>query len=344
MTAPRNGAAPDAPPGPDSGVPEPAPSAARRMLTIEGRAVPGFYFVGWTLSVVGLGCLFVAIVATGRGGLATFLLVAGGLAALSVGLVAAAGAQGIQRRADEVTGYHGPSPFLVFGAALATTLLVTALVSATGLLEADTPATLVASLLITTAAELAMIRLLVVGPGALSWAEIGFRRPAPGALVGDVAWGVVLGIAALFATAVVAAVVVALLGVMPTGPIPIAKGPVDVALNFLAAAIIAPIGEEVFYRGFATTAWWRRIGPGRAIVRGAVFFALVHVLTLNGTSFSEAIRIGAIAFIARLPVAWLLGWVFVRRDSLWASITLHASFNGVALILAELAGRAATGG
>ena len=139
-------------------------------------------------------------------------------------------------------------------------------------------------------------------------------------------------------------VVVALLGVMPTGPIPIAKGPVDVALNFLAAAIIAPIGEEVFYRGFATTAWWRRIGPGRAIVRGAVFFALVHVLTLNGTSFSEAIRIGAIAFIARLPVAWLLGWVFVRRDSLWASITLHASFNGVALILAELAGRTVTGG
>ncbi len=148
----------------------------------------------------------------------------------------------------------------------------------------------------------------------------------------------------LLATAVVAAILVALLGVTPTGPIPVAKGPLDVALNFLAAAVIAPVGEEIFYRGFATTAWSRRIGPGRAIIRGAIFFALVHVLTLGGADFSEAIRIAAIAFIARLPVALLLGWVFVRRSSLWAAIALHATFNGVALILAELAGRTVTGG
>jgi len=346
VTEPRDGAGPDAPPDPASGALEPASPApaARRTFTIEGRAAPGLYFAGWVLTVVGLGCLFVAIAATGGGGLATFLLVVAGLAALSIGLVAAAGAQAIQRRTDGVTGYEGPSPFLVFGAALVTTLLVSALVSATGFLKADTSVTLVVSLLITTAVDLAMIRLLVVGPGALSWAEMGLRRPAPGALPGDIAWGVALGIAALLATAIVAAVLVSLLGVTPTGPIPVARGPLDVALNFLAAAVIAPVGEEIFYRGFATTAWWRRIGPGRAIVRGAIFFALVHVLTLGGADFSEAIRIAAIAFIARLPVAWLLGWIFVRRDSLWASIVLHATFNGVALLLAELAGRTVTGG
>jgi len=344
VTEPRDGAAPDAPPGPDPGSTAPTSSPARTTFTIEGRAAPGLYFAGWILTMVGLGCLFIAIAATGGGGLATFLLVAGGLGALSVGLIAAAGAQAIQRRADGLIGYGGPSPFLVFGAALSTTLLVSALVSATGLLEADTSVTLVVSLLITTAIDLALIRLLVVGPGALSWAEMGLRRPAAAALVGDVAWGIVLGVAALFATAMVAALLVALLGVTPTGPIPVAKGPLDVALNFLAAAVIAPVGEEIFYRGFATTAWWRRIGPGRAIVRGAIFFALVHVLTLGGADFSEAIRIAAIAFVARLPVALLLGWIFVRRDSLWASIALHATFNGVALLLAELAGRTVTGG
>jgi hypothetical protein len=344
VTEPRDGAASDAPTGPDPGSAQPAASLARTTFTIEGRAAPGLYFAGWILTIVGVGGLFIALAATGGGGIATFLLVAGSLAALSVGLIAAAGAQAIQRRADGVTGYCGPSPFLVFGATLATTLLVSALVSSTGLLEADTSVTLVVSLLITTVIDLALVRLLVVGPVALSWAEMGLRRPAAVALAGDVAWGLVLGVAALLATAVVAAILVALLGVTPTGPIPVAKGPLDVALNFLAAAVIAPVGEEIFYRGFATTAWSRRIGPGRAIIRGAIFFALVHVLTLGGADFSEAIRIAAIAFIARLPVALLLGWVFVRRSSLWAAIALHATFNGVALILAELAGRTVTGG
>jgi membrane protease YdiL (CAAX protease family) len=343
VTEPRDGAASDAPAAADRDEAAGAP-VRRPIFTIEGRAAPGLYFAGWILSVVGLGLIFVAIAASGGGGPATLLLVAGGLAALSAGLVAAAGSQAIQRRADGVTGYDGPSPFLVFGAALCTTLLVSAVVSATGVLEADTSVTLVVSLLITTAVDLGMIRLLVVGPGALSWREMGLRRPAPGALLGDIGWGVLLGLAALVATATIAAVLVALLGVTPTGPIPPAKGTLDIGLNLLAAAVIAPFGEEVFFRGFATTAWARRIGPGRAIVRGALFFAIVHVLTLGGATFSEAVRIAAIAFVARLPVAWLLGWIFVRRDSLWAAIALHATFNGVAIVLAELAGRTVTGG
>jgi uncharacterized protein len=331
VTEPRDGAAPDAP-------------ARRPFFTIEGRAAPGLYFVGWILPVVGLGLVVVAMAATGGGGPGTFLLVVGGLASLAVGLVAAAGSQAIQRRADGIAGYDGPSPVLVFAAALVTTLLVSALVSVTGLLEADTSVTLVVSLLITTAVDLGMIRLLVVGPGALSWHEMGLRRPAAGALAGDIVWGILLGLGALIVTAFVAAILVALLGVTPTGPIPPAKGTLDIGLNLLAAAVIAPFGEEVFFRGFATTAWARRVGPGRAIVRGALFFAIVHVLTLGGATFSEAIRIAAIAFLARLPVAWLLGWIFVRRDSLWAAIALHATFNGVAIVLAELAGRTVTGG
>lgn len=323
----------------------PAAWTARRRptFTIEGRAAPGLYFAGWILTVVGLATLFVAIAAT-AGGPATVLLVLGGMASTALGLTAGAGAQALQRRADGVPGYAGPSPFLVLAAGLAVSLLLSAGISLTDLLESDTSAALVVSLLVTTGVNVGLIGLLVVGTGALSWAEMGIRRPAAGRLMGDIAWGIGLGLTALLATAFLAALLVSLLGVLPEGPIPPPRGPLDRVLNVLAAVVIAPVSEEFFFRGFATTAWARRLGPRGAIVRGALFFALVHVLTLGGATASEALRIAAIAFLARLPVSFMLGWIFVRRDSLWASIALHATFNGTALLIAELAGRTVTGG
>ncbi len=315
----------------------------RPIFELEGRAAPGLYGAGWLLTAVGCASIFVAFAATG-GGPGTFLLGVGGLGALTLGLVAAAGAQGLQRKADGIAGYAGPSPFIVLAAALTGSLLVSALLSATGLFGGGTPLALLVGVLISGAFYLGLIGLLVVGTGALTWAEMGFRRPTAPALAGDLGAGFVLGVVALFATAFVAAILVTLLGVEPVGPVPVPTSIADEVVDLLAAAIVAPIVEEVFFRGFATTAWARRIGPSRAILRGALFFALVHVLTIGGADASQALRIAMIAFVARIPVAFLLGWVFVRRDSLWASIALHATFNGVALVLADLAGRTVTGG
>jgi membrane protease YdiL (CAAX protease family) len=347
---------PDLPPPTDPGAPgRAAPEAAewpdapaatpprRSLFALEGRAAPGLYGTGWLLTVVGLMLLFVALASSG-GGLATYLLAVAGLLTLSLGLIAAAGAQGLQRKADAVAGYAGPSPFLVLAAALTTALLVSAVLSATGVFAGDDSLSLLVSVLITGVVDVALIALLVVGTGALTWAEMGIRRPSFPALAGDIGWGLLLGVVALFATGLVAAILVGLLGVRPVGPVPVPESTVDRFLNLLAAVVVAPVAEEVFFRGFVTTAWVRRMAPGRAILRGALLFAFVHVLTIGGADASEAVRIAVIAFIARIPVAWLLGWVFVRRDSLWASIALHATFNGLALLLAEIAGRTVTGG
>ncbi|MCU0505447.1 MAG: CPBP family intramembrane metalloprotease [Chloroflexi bacterium] len=320
-----------------------AAASPRPVFALEGRAAPGLYVAGWLLAPAGLTLLFVALASSG-GGLATYLLAVAGLTALSLGLFAAAGAQGLQRRADGTPGYAGPSPFLVLAAALSTSLLISAALSATGVFDANDPLGLLVSVLITGSVDIGLIALLVVGTGALTWAEMGVRRPTLRALVGDIASGIFLGIVALLATGVVAAILVAILGVEPVGPVPTPETTVDRILNLLAAVIVAPVAEEIFFRGFATTAWLRRMAPGRAILRGALLFALVHVLTLGGADASEAIRIALIAFVARIPVAWLLGWLFVRRDSLWAAIALHATFNGTALLLADLAGRTVTGG
>ena len=47
--------------------------------------------------------------------------------------------------------------------------------------------------------------------------------------------------------------------------------------------------------------------------------------------------VAAVGFLGRLPIALMLGWVFVRRRTIWAPYALHAVFNGVLIVLAEVA-------
>ena len=70
-----------------------------------------------------------------------------------------------------------------------------------------------------------------------------------------------------------------------------------------------------------------------------MLFAAVHVLLITADTFEQAAAMAAVGFLGRLPVALALGWVFVRRGSIWAPIGLHAAFNAILLILGELAVR-----
>ena len=96
----------------------------------------------------------------------------------------------------------------------------------------------------------------------------------------------------------------------------------------------------MLFRGVATTAWRREFGLRRAIIQGALFFAVVHVLQVGGSSPQEALSLAVVAFVTRIPVALALGWLFTARQSIWASIGLHSAFNGILLVLAEIALRA----
>jgi membrane protease YdiL (CAAX protease family) len=121
--------------------------------------------------------------------------------------------------------------------------------------------------------------------------------------------------------------------------LPAAGDGLSLALNLVSAALIAPIGEELFFRGFATTAWARAVGARRAIVRGAVFFAVAHVLTLTDASFAEGAQRALWSFVVLLPAGLALGWVFLSRRSLYAAIGLHATFNALQVIALFAAGR-----
>jgi len=91
-----------------------------------------------------------------------------------------------------------------------------------------------------------------------------------------------------------------------------------ILLFTVVAVVMAPFAEEIFFRGFLykgfETSWgWVR----GAAVSGAVF-SLAH---LQVTLFAPLFVLG-----------FGLAWVYRRTGSLWTSIALHATFNGLAVL------------
>jgi len=309
-------------------------------FTIEGRAAPALFVIGWLASVGGLALIAIAVLA-GGGLWATVLLVIA-LVLLSVGLVAAAGSQGMERRARERLPYRGPSPFLVFAAAIPVSILAVIVLSIPLLalsVPVDGPVGALLSVSAQAVVYVGLVRLLVVDTGALDWRAMGVVVPDRRAIM-QFGGGALWAVPVIFVTGILAQILLTVFPVTPASPLPPTGTEIGFALSFIAGAIVAPFGEEVLFRSFATTAWATGMGARRGLVVGALFFAFAHVVTVTGASAGDAIELALVAFLSRIPVAFALGWVFLRRGTIWAPFGLHAAFNGVLLILAEVAARA----
>ena len=313
--------------------PPPRPGAA--IFTIEGRTAPGLFVVGWLATILGLGPTIIGYLV---GQPILFVI---GLVILSIGLVAGGGAQAIERHARGDAPYQGPSPVIVFAASIPVGILAAVgvgfVLRLVGLRSEGALGDLLL-LAIQAAAYVAIVQVLVVGTGALSWREMGFSRSILGAIE-DLGWGAIFAGPVILATLVLQVVLVAIFGVTPESPLTPTGEPVGLVANLIAAAVVAPIGEEIIFRGVATTAWVRSLGVTQGILRAAMFFALAHIITTTATNATSGLALAFVGFAARVPVALVLGWVFVRRGSIYASIGLHAAFNGILVVLADAAVR-----
>ncbi len=334
-----------APPSPTADDPTDGPAAdewrraGTSTFTIEGRSAPALFVVGWLATIVGLGMIVVGFLS--GGGAAARILIVLALLVLSVGLIAAAGSQGIERRSRARLRYRGPSPFLVFAAAIPISLLaVIALSIPLVAFGAPVEGPLGALLSVATQAVVyvGLVRLLVVDTGALDWQAMGIRALDRFGLT-QMASGALWAVPVILLTAIVANILLAIFPVNPTSPLPPTGTTIGFIVSFIAGALVAPFGEEILFRGFATTAWVQGMGMRRGLVVGALFFAFAHVLTVGGTSAGDAFELALVAFLGRIPVALALGFLFLRRGTIWASFGLHAAFNGLLLILAEMAVR-----
>ena len=95
----------------------------------------------------------------------------------------------------------------------------------------------------------------------------------------------------------------------------------------LVAGLVAPVCEELLFRGLLLRSLCRRVAPAVAVAISALVFALAHPM-LDPT-------LGTLAVVPALfALGAVSGAVAVRRGDLSASILLHIGFNFLTTALA----------
>ena len=100
------------------------------------------------------------------------------------------------------------------------------------------------------------------------------------------------------------------------------SGPVALGLAMASTVIIAPIAEELMFRGYLLDSIKKMHGDWVAVAISAILFGLVHI---------EPYTVG-MATIGGL----IYGYVRIRTGSLWPSIIGHMIWNWIALVVSYL--------
>jgi uncharacterized protein len=163
--------------------------------------------------------------------------------------------------------------------------------------------------------------LLGVGMLATTLVPSGSARVGP--VLGTakaVGLGVLYGAAGAARIAIVITIAVAAFGL----PIKTAEGafgldlswgPLGVGLFLFAAVVVAPLAEEVVFRGVLLPWLVQWMRPAAALAWSALVFAIGHLYYGAG-----------VLLIAHYGL--VLGWARLRTGKLWAPVALHSLLNG----------------
>ncbi len=161
-----------------------------------------------------------------------------------------------------------------------------------------------------------------------TWADLGFRRTT----VASIAWMFPLAIGVLVIVTAVAWAQEQLFGLVPPDDsgLPLKEGNLNagaILAAALVAVVLAPIFEELFFRGVLFQYLRSRYllvarGLFEAVVISALAFACLHL--------------GA-SILPIFPVGIILALVMHRTNSLWPAIALHFFYNGMILGISLIA-------
>ncbi len=93
-------------------------------------------------------------------------------------------------------------------------------------------------------------------------------------------------------------------------------------LFLLGGAIIAPLAEEVFFRGFVFAGLRQRYGWQKAALLSAALFALIHFSPLT--------------FAPLFILGYIWAFLYHASNSLWPAVLMHMTSNTLALGAAYL--------
>jgi len=176
-------------------------------------------------------------------------------------------------------------------------------------------------ILVVTAAGAAALLLVVALLGGrlmrLTAAHFGFRRPSLAELRFAATAAVGLWLLSILAN---------LVNLRLFGPAPQSlvlsfgahTGTEALVLDMLTGAVVAPITEEMLYRGLVFGALAQRLPFVAAASFSALLFALVH---------------GIGVLIPIFVLGFGLAWVYQRTRTLWAPIVTHALVNAISLAI-----------
>jgi hypothetical protein len=99
---------------------------------------------------------------------------------------------------------------------------------------------------------------------------------------------------------------------------------IEVPLFALGVVLLAPVAEELLFRGALLRGLVRRTTPARAVFLSALIFALVHVIGDPETYYYVP---------AFLLLGLVSGWRATKTGNLSQSVMLHVGFNLLASIL-----------
>jgi hypothetical protein len=235
--------------------------------------------------------------------------------------------------------YRGPSILVMLGLAfvMAAIFSLFAVADAIAIFQGQGTASVVGSLILLTGTQvslLVVVGIFVVLPRALAGAPplagaAPLRSLALGLGFGAVGWlassAMLLAIAALLT----------LLGIEPpVQPVEQALEAVDPLVIVLAIVLVAPVAEEIFYRGVAYSAWLRERGPRFALIGSSALFAVSHLAPADATLV--ALAAGGLTLVPFFALGLGLAWIYQSTQSLLAAIVMHSTVNGISVALALL--------
>lgn len=146
----------------------------------------------------------------------------------------------------------------------------------------------------------------------------------------DYPWRRALGLGGLagitlFFTVIVGATLISLIYPEAPSPQPFAELVMGITswrellIPLLIGSVLAPLSEEIFFRGFAYNYFRCRLGTGAALWVSAGFFSLLHLDLLR--------------FVPLMLGGLGLAWLYERTGSLYPSIVAHGVWNGVMTLI-----------
>lgn len=94
----------------------------------------------------------------------------------------------------------------------------------------------------------------------------------------------------------------------------------------LSLAATPAVCEELFFRGYLQGALQGKLRPRTAVLLSALLFGLFHVATTSMLAIER--------FLPSTFLGLILGWLCYRTASVWPGMLLHATHNGLLLLIA----------